>query len=55
MLNTTVSADLPDVAEVSARIYERLTDVQVDGVLQVDPHGLAGLMKPGSEVVLADG
>lgn len=55
LLNTTFSADFPDVAEVSARIYKRLSDVQVDGVLQVDPHGLAALMKPGPEIVVAEG
>ena len=40
---------------MSARIYERLSEVQVDGVLQVDPHGLASLMKPDSEAVVEEG
>jgi hypothetical protein len=50
LLNTTFSADFPDVAGVAARVHEQLTGTEVHGVLQADPRGLAGLMGEDSEI-----
>lgn len=50
LLNTTFSADFPDVAGVAARVHEELTDIEVHGVLQADPRGLASLMGEDSEI-----
>ncbi len=40
----TLSPDLPSVAEVAAGLYPQLTDSEVDGVIALDPYGLAGLL-----------
>lgn len=50
LLNTTFSADFPDVAGVAALVHEELTGNQVHGVLQADPRGLASLMGEDSKI-----
>jgi hypothetical protein len=42
--NATFSPDLPTDADVLAQIYKAATGVQVDGVLAIDPFGLAALL-----------
>jgi hypothetical protein len=42
--NTTFSPDVPDVALVAARAYKKVTGTKVDGVVLVDPRGIAALM-----------
>jgi hypothetical protein len=49
-LNATFSPDVPDVALVAAGIYEAVKGTQTDGVLLVDPRGLAALMPPDAEI-----
>jgi hypothetical protein len=49
-LNATFSPDVPDVAMVAAGIYEAVKGTHTDGVLLVDPRGLAALMPPNAEV-----
>lgn len=44
--NTTFSPDVPDVALVAARLFERATGVSTDGVIVADPRGLAALLAP---------
>ena len=43
-LNTTYSPDVPDVALVASRMYEEVTGTKTDGVMAVDPRGIAALM-----------
>ncbi len=45
-VNTTMSADVPDVAVVAARLFRASTGVETDGVFLVDPRGLAALLPP---------
>jgi hypothetical protein len=61
-VNTTISSDIPDVAEVAASLYEEIPGQRTDGVLFADPHGVAALMSadaqiavPGSEATLGPG
>jgi hypothetical protein len=42
--NTTFSPDVPDVALVAARAFEKVTGTAVDGVVLVDPRGIAALL-----------
>ncbi|WP_436793927.1 DUF4012 domain-containing protein [Actinospongicola halichondriae] len=42
--NTTVSADLPLVAPALQAMYERATGLPADGVIQIDPTGLARIL-----------
>lgn len=42
--NTTFSPDVPDVAIVAARAFKKVTGKKVDGVILVDPRGIAALM-----------
>ncbi|MBA2724721.1 MAG: DUF4012 domain-containing protein [Actinobacteria bacterium] len=48
--NTTFSPDFPDVALVASRLYERVTGVKTDGVIGVDPRGMARLMPTSASV-----
>lgn len=48
--NTTFSPDVPDVALVGARAYEKVTGVAVDGVVLLDPRGIAALLPDGTEI-----
>ena len=50
LLNTTFSADYPDVARVAANVYEELLGTDADGALQLDPRGLSSLLNPGESV-----
>ena len=44
-LSVTISPDFPSVAEVISELYENGTGREVDGVLAIDPTGLAGLLR----------
>jgi hypothetical protein len=48
--NTTFSPDVPDVALVAARSFKKVTGKKVDGVILVDPRGIAALMPPDAAV-----
>lgn len=50
--NTTFSPDVPDVALVAARAYRQVTGERVDGVVFVDPRGIAALMPEDAEVAV---
>lgn len=45
-LNATFSPDVPDVALVASRLYEKTAGVRTDGALLIDPRGLAALVDP---------
>lgn len=49
-LNTTYSPDVPDVAIVASRLYERVTGLKTHGAIVTDPRGLAALLN--DDVVL---
>lgn len=49
-VNTTMSPDVPDVAAVASRLFEHSTGVATDGVIFVDPIGIAALLPEGAEV-----
>jgi len=49
-VNTTFSADVPDVAVVSARLFRAATGIATDGVLFADPRGVAALMDPDATI-----
>lgn len=49
-LNATYSPDVPDVAIVAARLYERVTGVETQGAIAVDPRGVAALMPADAEL-----
>jgi hypothetical protein len=42
--DVTLSPDFPSVAQVSAELYEQTTGTHIDGVIAVDPYGLADLL-----------
>lgn len=42
--NTTFSPDVPDVSLVAARAFRKVTGVEVDGAIVLDPRGVAALM-----------
>ncbi|MDQ3916493.1 MAG: DUF4012 domain-containing protein [Actinomycetota bacterium] len=48
--NTTFSPDVPDVALVAARAFKQVTGKKVDGVILVDPRGIAALMPEDATV-----
>jgi hypothetical protein len=52
LLNTTFSADFPDVARVAANVYDELLGIDTHGALQLDPRGLSSLMDPGESVTI---
>ena len=43
-LNATYSPDVPDVATVAARLFERVTGTKTSGAVLLDPRGLAALL-----------
>ena len=45
-VNATYSPDVPDVATVAARLYDRITGLKTDGALLLDPRGLTALLDP---------
>ena len=49
-LNTTYSPDVPDVGLVAARLYERVTGIETQGAIAVDPRGVAALMPADAEL-----
>jgi hypothetical protein len=49
-INTTYSPEVPDVALVAARLFEKVKNIATDGAIVVDPRGVAALMPPGAEV-----
>lgn len=49
-INTTYSPEVPDVALVASRLYEKVRNVATDGAIVVDPRGVAALMPPGATV-----
>lgn len=44
-LSVTISPDFPSVAQVMSELYEQGTGRDVDGVIAVDPSGLAALLR----------
>lgn len=50
--NTTFSPDVPDVALVAARAYRKVTGEDVDGVVLLDPRGIAALMPEEAAVTI---
>lgn len=51
--DVTYSPDLPTVAEVISQLYPQATGDHIDGVLVVDPYGLAALLKITGPVSVA--
>jgi hypothetical protein len=49
-INATYSPEVPDVAVVVARLFEKVKNVATDGAILVDPRGVAALMPPNAEV-----
>jgi hypothetical protein len=49
-LAATSSPDVPDVALVASRLYKLTTGVRTDGVIVIDPRGMAALMPPHAQV-----
>ena len=49
-VTTTSSPDLPDVALVASRLFELTEGTKTDGVIFVDPRGLAALMPPAANL-----
>ena len=47
-VTATSSPDLPDVATVTRALFEIATDTKTDGVLFVDPRGLAAMLPPAA-------
>lgn len=45
--NATMSPDVPEVATLTARVYERARGIPTDGVIFVDPIGLAAFAPSG--------
>ena len=44
------SPDVPDVALVTSRLFEVTAGIKTDGVIFVDPRGLAALMPPAAKI-----
>jgi hypothetical protein len=51
-INTTISSDVPDVAEVAARLFEVIPGRRTNGILFADPHGVAALMRADATIEL---
>lgn len=49
-VTATSSPDVPDVALVASRLFEVTAGIETDGVIFVDPRGLAALMPPGATI-----
>ncbi|HMJ74975.1 MAG TPA: DUF4012 domain-containing protein [Iamia sp.] len=52
--NTTVAAELPVMAPTLLAMYEQATGERADGVIQVDPVGLAALLQATGPVEVAE-
>lgn len=48
--NMTFSPDVPDVALVAARAFEKVAGERVDGVVLLDPRGIAALLPEDAEI-----
>jgi hypothetical protein len=55
VVNATASPDVPEVAAVAARVFEKVRGQQVDGVLMIDPRGISSLMPNDAEASVAGG
>jgi hypothetical protein len=51
-LNTTWSPDVPDTAQVAARLYRSRTGIAAEGAVVVDPRGLQSLLPPDAELAV---
>ena len=49
-VTTTSSPDVPDVAFVARELFERTAGIDIDGVILVDPRGLAAMMPPNARI-----
>jgi hypothetical protein len=44
-LNSTYSPDVPDVALVASRLFQRVTGIKTHGAIMLDPRGLSALLE----------
>ena len=51
-LNATFSPDLPDVATVAARLFQKTTGIETSGAIAIDPRGLAALLDDEAKLKL---
>jgi len=49
-VTATSSPDLPDVAMVARRLFEVTAGIETDGVIFVDPRGLAAMIPPAAKI-----
>ena len=49
-VTTTSSPDVPDVAFVAKRLFKRTTGIDADGVILVDPRGLAAMLPANTRI-----
>lgn len=49
-VTTTSSPDVPDVASVASELFKRTTGIDVDGVILVDPRGLAAMLPANTRI-----
>ena len=49
VVNASTSPDIPEVAIVAARLFEKLRGRKVDGALLIDPRGISSLMPDDAE------
>jgi hypothetical protein len=49
-VTTTSSPDVPDVAFVARELFQRTAGIDIDGVILVDPRGLAAMMPPNARI-----
>ncbi len=52
--NITMSPDMPSVGSAMAQLYDQATDRRVDGVIVIDPEGLAALLELTGPVTVPD-
>ena len=53
VVNATASPDVPEVAAVAARLFERIRGQSVDGVMLIDPRGISSLMPDNARASVA--
>ena len=51
--NVTMSPDFPTVAQVIAQLYPKSGGEKIDGVMEVGPHGMAGLLALSGPIHIA--
>lgn len=49
-VTTSSSPDMPDVALVASRLFKLVQGVETDGVIFIDPRGLAAMLPPGAPI-----